>query len=317
MSRFIGMVVSLFVGAIASAEVQQAVPLETIELNLKIESPVLARQGGSTVTVSDFEAFLERVPEAERGLFLDSRRRVGEVIENLMLPRLLANEAIEDGILDNDQALRARIWQSAVVLIGDEMLMFSSDRQALDDYMPLARELYQTEAYRFAHPDRVSFTHVLIQPGPERGELGAMRLVLQLYESLREDADLSELAVEHSDDPAVSENEGSYSNIPLEDLDTAVATALSLMQPGQISEPVRSAFGWHLLRLDEKIPGEPMRWEDAQEVALEMARERHMVRMRERLIQRLRADELIVEKDVVQTLLDRYPEVRWRAAELD
>lgn len=317
LARMFGIVGGGVLLSVAAYAKLEAASVETVELNLKIESPVLATQGDAVVTLADFESFLERVPEAERGFFLDSRRRVGELLENLMLPRLLVGEARQEGLLEKDAALQARIWQAAAVLIGDEMLLLASEGQALEDYTALARELYLTEAYHFAAPDRASFTHVLIQPGVERGELGAMRLVLQLYESLREGADLTELAIEHSDDPAVSDNQGSYEGIALEELDRAVATALALMEPGQISEPVRSAFGWHLLRLDERIPGEPKSWEDAEALAIEMARERHMVRMRERLIQRLRADPMIVEKDVVQSVLDRFPEVRWRAAELD
>lgn len=91
--------------------------------------------------------------------------------------------------------------------------------------------------------------HILISPNELLNDAQARDRLIALAQQIEEGADFAELAKEHSDD----KNSGSQGG----DLGWAEAgkfvpefdAALDQMQPGQISEPVRSAFGWHLIEL--------------------------------------------------------------------
>ncbi len=290
----------------------QLLPDAPIEQRLEIftHSPPIARQGNAVVTVSDMDAYLARLPEEHRSGFLRSRDRVGQAIENLMLPRLLLNEARQSDFI-RSKDLHAKLFQSAAVLIGQEYMDHYFAEQELDDYSQLAREIYLTEPERFRSPASLDFTHILVAVGADQGELDGMKRILSIYESLQDGADLENLAAEYSDDPAVVDNQGTYTSVVPDTLDEAVSQALSLMQPGQISEPVRSVFGWHVLRMDANNESRQLEWDEAREQALQTARIRHMERARERLVQRLRADQLVVDAEAVQAILDQY-EVDWR-----
>ncbi len=290
----------------------QSLPDAPVEQRLEIlnSSQPLARQANAVVTVADMDVYLDRMPEEHRSGFLYSRARIGQAIENLMLPRLLLMEARQSDFIES-KSLQAKLYQSAVVLIGQEYMDHYFAQQELDDYSQLAREMYLVEPERFKSPESIDFTHILVSVGAERGELDGMKRIFSIYESLQEGAEIGDLAMEFSDDPAVVNNQGSYSSVVPDTLDDAVARALSLMQPGQLSEPVRSDFGWHVLRLDARNERRQLEWEEARDKALHSARIRHMERARERLVQRLRADQLVVDPEVVQALLDRY-EVDWQ-----
>jgi peptidyl-prolyl cis-trans isomerase C len=311
MRRFeTALVVLVFASAPLAAQTMVGGETEnTIEI--VVNSEILAEQGGVEVTKADLAAFLSRIPEEHRGGFLRSRDRIGRALDNLMLPRLITAAAKEDGLLD-DPAIHGQLYQSAVILISQEYMDRYFMDQELDDYSALARELYLTEPERFQSEPTVSFTHVLVQVGVDRGELGGMRSIFSIYDRLQAGESLETLARELSDDPGVKDNQGSYVDVSPATLDPAVATALSIMSPGDISEPVRSEFGWHILRLDERTPAEQLDWEEARERALEVARTEHMETARERLVQRLRADNGQMEVDVpaLQRFLDQY-ELEW------
>jgi len=295
----------------AHAQLSPDAPVEQ-RLQIRTASQQIARQGDAVVTDADMGVYLDRLPEEHRSAFLYSRDRLGQAIENLMLPRLLFNEARRDDFLET-ASLQAKLFQSAVVLIGQEYMDHYFASQELEDYSQVAREMYLTDPDRFKSPATVDFTHVLVSVDVGRGELDGMKRIFSIYESLQDGASLDELAVEYSDDPSVVDNNGRYSEVQPETLDDAVAQALSLMQSGQVSEPVRSDFGWHVLRLDAKNEARQLDWEEARDEALQAARVRHMERARERLVQRLRADQLVVDPEAVQALLDRY-EVNWQIA---
>lgn len=286
-------------------------PIER-SIQIAVESPMLAEQGDAVVTLADFVAYLSRIPEDDRASFLNSRTRVGQAIENLMLPRLLAEDARDNGFLA-DPDLQSKLLQSATVLIAQEYMDQYFSEHELEDYSQLARELYLTKPEQYQSPATVSFTHVLISPSAERGELGMMREIFSIYEELDAGAELADLAVEYSDDPAVEDNGGRYVDVDPSTLDEDFALAIAMMQPGRFSEPVKTQFGWHIIRLDGRTEAQPLSWEEAEERALENARAVHMERVRERLVQRLRAEQLVVDPTKVQVVLDQY-QVDWRVA---
>lgn len=279
-------------------------PLESIDL--PSDSGLFARQGPAVITQADFDAYLERLPEEHRGGFLLSNERIGQVLQNLVLVRLLAAQALEEGLYENE-VTQANLYQASMVFLADVFRRdFLSDRE-LDDYSDLARELYLTRSDLFQAEPTVSFAHILIWRGRGRGELDAMESIFALYEQLQGGADFEELATQYSDDPEAEETGGKYRHINIEELEENFAQAVSMMEPGQISEPVLTDYGWHIIRLDEKHEGEKPEWEDVREKATRFAREQHQKDLLERLYRRLlNAHPIEVTPEAVDTLLRRH-----------
>jgi peptidyl-prolyl cis-trans isomerase C len=279
-------------------------PLDRIELTT--ESGVFARQGSAVITQADFDAYLSRMPEEHRGGFLLSNERIGQVLQNFVLVRLLAAEGMEKGLLD-DEVVGANLFQAAMVYLAEEHRQRYLAERMLDDYTDAARELYLTRPERFRSEPTVSFTHILVWRGRGRGELEAMESIFSIYDRLRDGADFDELVLEHSDDPSLEDNQGRFARVDLAELEDNFARAVAMMQPGQISEPVLTDYGWHIIRLDEKHEAEQRGWEDVRELAITTARERHQNDLLERLYRRLlNADSIEVTPGAVEDLLTRY-----------
>jgi peptidyl-prolyl cis-trans isomerase D len=71
-----------------------------------------------------------------------------------------------------------------------------------------------------------------------------------------EGADFAALARRHSDDPVSSANGGDIGWIRPEALDPGIQAAVAALSEGQVSDPVQTPFGWHVLRLEARHEGQ-------------------------------------------------------------
>ena len=104
--------------------------------------------------------------------------------------------------------------------------------------------------------------------GPE-AEAEAERKIKLIHQKAREGVEFGYLAENYSDDAVTARGKGKLSQ-PIKkwggSLDPAFRDAAwSLTEVGTISEPVKSSFGWHVIRLDEDNPGKtPASWDNPQ-----------------------------------------------------
>lgn len=71
-----------------------------------------------------------------------------------------------------------------------------------------------------------------------------------------DEADFAALARRNSDDAVSSASGGDIGWMRPEALDPAIQTTVAGMSEGQISDPVRTPFGWHVLRLEARHEGQ-------------------------------------------------------------
>jgi peptidyl-prolyl cis-trans isomerase SurA len=106
--------------------------------------------------------------------------------------------------------------------------------------------------------------HILIKTNELVSEAEARRRLLNLKERLDNKADFAELARLHSED-ASSAKGGDLGWLSPRDTVPGFERAMDGLSPGQVSEPVRSQFGWHLIqvleRRNEDVSGERQRLE--------------------------------------------------------
>ena len=120
-------------------------------------------------------------------------------------------------------------------------------------------ELYYSQnEYRFEQPERVKVRHILFMTVDESEEEseGARRKAEEVLAQLRDGADFAELAKEHSEDPGNADNGGDLGWVSRGMMDPAFEEASFALQVGELApEPVKSEFGYHLIRLDERQSG--------------------------------------------------------------
>ncbi|MDC0575638.1 peptidyl-prolyl cis-trans isomerase, partial [Nitrosomonadaceae bacterium] len=93
--------------------------------------------------------------------------------------------------------------------------------------------------------------HILIKVSQLTSENDAKIRVIRLKERLDNGADFEELAKIHSEDPS-GDKGGDLDWISPGDTVPEFEKAMNKLQPGDISGPVQSTFGWHLIQVIER-----------------------------------------------------------------
>jgi len=174
------------------------------------------------------------------------------------------------------------------------------DATAMTDGLELSeeelRQRYEAASQRYLTPESRRASHILIEAGDERDQDQARALARQLYERALDGESFDELAREYSDDLGSADEGGDLGWIEAGDMVEAFENALfDLTVSGELAEPVRSQFGWHVIRLEEIRPPEGMSFEEARDEILAEFREREAeeiyIEMSERLVDLVFADD--------------------------
>ena len=112
------------------------------------------------------------------------------------------------------------------------------------------RAAYEKDKARFVQPERRRSRHILIADGPD-----ALKKAQDVLAQARQaGADFSALAKKYSADKASALQGGDLGWSDRTAFVGPFADALFAMKPGEIRGPVKSEFGYHIIRLDEIDP---------------------------------------------------------------
>ena len=140
-----------------------------------------------------------------------------------------------------------------------------------------ARNSYEQDRQAAAADEQRRASHILLRTGDERTEAEAIAEAEQLIAQLNTGADFAELAEAHSGDPGSAANGGDLGPAGKGVFVPEFEEALFALEEGQLSAPVATQFGVHIIRLEEIIvptyPGfEELRGEIEQSLAEDAAR---------------------------------------------
>jgi len=77
-----------------------------------------------------------------------------------------------------------------------------------------------------------------------------------ILDKLRAGENFEELAFNHSTDPSAKKNRGDLGYILWGALVDEFQDAAFKMQPGEVSPPVKSAYGWHIIKVIDRLPND-------------------------------------------------------------
>lgn len=149
------------------------------------------------------------------------------------------------------------------------------------------RQIYDDNIESYISEETRATRHILL--GTTSGEDADSQLAKadELAEQLRGGADFAELAKEHSQDPGSAENGGSLGDVAAGVMAAEFEEAAFALTQGQISAPVKTQFGYHIIKVDEIKGGVAQAFD---EVKLEIEQEERDTLTQDLLLDRL--DEL-------------------------
>lgn len=265
----------------------------------------LASRGAATLTHLEFDARMSRIPEADRAGFLRDPGRLEKVVAELLLHKQLAADANEAGFQHNE-LVRARMELAATAELARAWLEHYINQQGDADYEALAREQYQLQPERFMSRPSIDVSHILISTD-ERAVDEAEQIARDVRAKLAEDpAAWEALVSQYSEDPSASSNGGKFTGVKAGDMVKPFETVAFALESGQISDPVRTQYGFHIIRLDAKHEPRQLDFDTVKAKLMEQQRNKHRERIRVDYIEQLSTLETRMTEADLRKALERY-----------
>ncbi|MEK9656637.1 MAG: peptidylprolyl isomerase, partial [Halieaceae bacterium] len=188
-------------------------------------------------------------------------------VRYLVIPegRLVASDALSDDALrayyDAHQSDFLKPEQVVVdyILLAPEDFRFEADEETVRQQFEAVRDEYTVST-------QSSVSHILLIPADEESDSDFARRVAEVSERLNRNEEFSDIARELSDDIGSASQGGALgftdgTAFP-EEMEAAIA---DLQSPGQVSTAVVTDAGTHFIRLEERIDGDSVSYEDVKD----------------------------------------------------
>lgn len=226
---------------------------------------VLIEGAGQRLTLAELQGALARLrPEEQRRLLAD-KGQLAMTINELFSRRVLAQYARGRGLDKGPEAAALMQLSQEAVLADLATLAIDTDTApSAKQLTERARALYNKDTKLFARPALTGASHILIGAAPNARE-PARKKAEELLAKLRAGGDFEALAREHSDDPGSAARGGDLGRFPDGRMVKPFEDALKKLKPGELSGLVETQFGYHIIRLNERLPAGTIPFEEVRE----------------------------------------------------
>jgi parvulin-like peptidyl-prolyl isomerase len=248
---------------------------------------LVIQDGPVKVDEGDILAFIERVPQEQRGTFRISYDRVASAADSLFVARSLAQKAVHDG-LDKDPIVQRRMRQAQDSLLADVWSARLKEEVEKINLDARAKELYAADGEAYRTPETVTLQHVMVS-GMWRTREQARAKIEDLYKQAMGGADFLELAQRYSDDMSKTRNGGTLPPIEPSRFNAPTREAIAKLKKGEITHPVEDESGFHLFKLVERKPSEVPKFEEVREKIITTERDRILKERADTVLQEIRS----------------------------
>jgi peptidyl-prolyl cis-trans isomerase D len=137
------------------------------------------------------------------------------------------------------------------------------------------RSRYEQDKAQYVQAETRNARHILIPVEDQAQDAAQAAVARDLYTQIQGGADFAELARTHSKDSASAASGGELGWATRDIYDPAFGAKLFSMSEGEVSEPVKSAFGYHIIKLEGIRPETGRSFESARdEITLQLREEK-------------------------------------------
>lgn len=221
----------------------------------------IARRGDIALTEPALRALLQRERPELREQLLRDPQALGQFVRNRMLRLALFDDA-RGQRFDQRPDIAALAEQARQDAIAEAFVESLSRPEAGFPSETEIQSVYDANRTRFMQPRQYRLSQIFLAvPADREAEDAAARRKLTEWRAqataARNRVDFAELARRHSEDRASAARGGTLDWMREDRLAEPVRGAVAGLEEGNVSEPVRTEQGWHLLRVDGTRPAAP------------------------------------------------------------
>ncbi len=225
-----GLTLASLTGAVAVAF------LSSFPVYAQDANPVLAKVNGQEIRQSDVT-----IAEEELGPSLaqmDPSTRKDNVLSFLIDMKIVAKAAEDKKVADREE-FKSKLAFARNRLLMDSLLGTEGKEALTDANM---KKVYEDAAKQISGEQEVHARHILVESEDEAKKIA---------EELKKGANFAELAKKSSKDPGAADG-GDLGFFTKDQMVPEFSKVAFELEPGKISDPVKSQFGWHIIKVEEK-----------------------------------------------------------------
>ena len=200
------------------------------------DDPVLAKVNGAEIKKSDVA-----MAEEELGPSLAQMDPAtkDENVLSFLIDMKIVGKAAEDKKVADGEEFKKRLAFARNRLLMDSLLAGEGKAATTPDAM---KKVYEEASKQITGEQEVRARHILVETEDEAKAVKA---------ELDKGADFAELAKKKSKDPGSADG-GDLGFFTKEQMVPEFSTVAFALEPGKVSDPVKSQFGWHIIKVEEK-----------------------------------------------------------------
>ncbi len=211
------------------------------------DDPILAKVNGTEIHQSDLT-----VAEEEAGqlppMSPDAKK---DYLVQFMTDMILVSKAAQDKKLGDTPEFKAKLDFARKKLLMEAIL-----KQAGTDAMTDAamHQVYNDAVKTMSDEQEVHARHILIRAaaGDDKANKEAEDKIKAIIARLKKGEDFAKVASETTEDPSGKATGGDLGYFTKEQMVPEFADVAFKLDKGQISEPVHTQFGWHVIKVEDK-----------------------------------------------------------------
>ncbi|HWV42784.1 peptidylprolyl isomerase [Pseudorhodoplanes sp.] len=233
--------------------------------------PVVARVNGTEIKESDLKAAEEDVGAQLPPMAEDAKK---DYLTTYVADMILVSKAAEARKLGDTDEFKRKLALARTKLLMEALLQNEAKAAVTDEAM---KKVYADAIKDIGNEQEVSARHILVESEDEAKAIAS---------DLKKGGDFAAIAKEKSKDPGSKDSGGDLGFFTKDQMVPEFAEAAFKLDKGQISDPVKSQFGWHVIRVDDKRAKQPPSFDQVKDQIENFVQRKAQAE----LIQKLRAD---------------------------
>jgi peptidyl-prolyl cis-trans isomerase C len=201
------------------------------------DDPVVAKVNGTDIRQSDLAAAEEDIGQNLPPMQADAKR---DYLVTYVMDMLILAKAAEDKKLGDSADFKRKAAIARNKLLMEALLTDVTKTAVTDAEM---KKVYAEATKAMGDEKEVHARHILVEKEDEAKAILA---------DLKKGGDFAAIAKEKSKDPGSKENGGDLGYFAKDQMVPEFAEAAFKLDKGQLSDPVKTQFGWHVLKVEDK-----------------------------------------------------------------
>ncbi|MEA3385697.1 MAG: peptidylprolyl isomerase [Thermodesulfobacteriota bacterium] len=214
---------------------------------------ILAQVGSYKLTLEEFEIQIQSLPPQLQMALLRNPQLKEQFLNRWVDITLIAQEA-RDKKLDQDPEIQAKIEDIMNAVLAQEFL-----QREIEDNVKITDDeietYYKGHVEEFTISESAKARHILLkvpEGADEKAWAEAESKARDIKKKLENGEDFAELAKKYSDDPGSKNKGGDLGFFTKGSMVPEFESAAFSLKPGEVSDPVKTNFGYHIIEVQEK-----------------------------------------------------------------